>query len=236
MRSKFLIVLISLLMTSCVTSQNEKYFYIITLRQPKDLIKIAKKFGTTSHKILRDNSTNWKRLRPNIKLKLYVNRRFVDAIGGKARPLAVPNGKYRRNIFAGIGQGQLRWPVRAKISSQFGKRGSRWHEGVDLKARGGTPIYAVAPGKVTFSGWQRGYGRIIEIYHDEFDLITRYAHCRRLKVRKGQRVRSGQNIATVGRSGRATGNHLHFEVRNGNKVALNPLAFLSSNQRVADAQ
>lgn len=103
------------------------------------------------------------------------------------------------------------------LSSTFGPRrdpvhGRRaFHQGIDLVAKAGTEVLAVADGIVEYSGWRNGYGRTIDIRHPG-GLVTRYAHNRALLVEVGSAVRQGQGIATVGASGRATGTHLHFEV------------------------
>jgi lipoprotein NlpD len=110
------------------------------------------------------------------------------------------------------GHARLLWPVRGVIYSPFGPRGSEHHDGLDLAAPEGTPVLAAADGTAVFVGEQRGYGRIILLAHDG-DLVTVYAHNRENLVAKGDRVVRGQQIATVGRTGNASGPHLHFEVR-----------------------
>jgi murein DD-endopeptidase MepM/ murein hydrolase activator NlpD len=115
-------------------------------------------------------------------------------------------------------------------SSNFGWRidpftGQRaFHEGVDFIAEQGTPIRAAAGGVIVFSGYHPQYGNMIEIDHGN-ELITRYAHASRLLVKVGDLVLRGAKIAEVGRTGRATGTHLHFEVRQ-HGVAQNPARFL----------
>ncbi|MDG2377493.1 MAG: DUF5930 domain-containing protein [Tateyamaria sp.] len=125
-------------------------------------------------------------------------------------------------------------PVKSafRFTSQFGLRrdpktgGRRMHRGVDFAASSGTPIYATADGVVTHSGWHSGYGRLIKIQH-EFGIETRYAHLSRLKVKVGQRVSRGDRIGAMGSSGRATGVHLHYEVRVGDK-AVNPMIYIKA--------
>lgn len=109
--------------------------------------------------------------------------------------------------------GRFIWPVAGgKISSGFGPRGGGFHEGLDIKARGGSPIRAVAAGKVVFSGHLNGYGKTLVIAHGG-GLATVYAHNEQNLMEVGDRVRQGSTIAFVGSSGKATGSHLHFEVR-----------------------
>lgn len=108
------------------------------------------------------------------------------------------------------------WPVDprvARVSSDFGaRRGGSWHQGIDLSAPKGTPVRATADGKVVAAGRDGAYGRTVIIVHGT-GLSTRYAHLKRIKVRPGERVRRGDTVGTVGASGRASGSHLHYEVR-----------------------
>lgn len=115
-------------------------------------------------------------------------------------------------------------------TSPFGMRHGRMHEGQDLAAPIGTPIYATGDGVVIFAGWERGYGRLIRIRHD-FGLETRYAHLNAIRVTVGQRVSQGDRIGDMGNSGHSTGPHLHYEVRvNGQPV--NPVTFMRAGSNV----
>ena len=115
-------------------------------------------------------------------------------------------------------------------SSNYGWRidpftGQRaFHEGIDFMAEDGTPIYAAAAGVVVYSEFHPQYGNMIEIDHGN-DLISRYAHASKRLVKVGDVVLRGSRIADVGKTGRATGSHLHFEVRQ-RGVARNPAQFL----------
>jgi len=120
---------------------------------------------------------------------------------------------------------KLRWPTKGKLTSRFGRRGSRMHDGIDIGAKEGTPVYASASGEVVYSDQRlSGYGKLIIIRHSR-DMFTAYAHNQRNLVRKGDRVKSGDVIARVGKTGRASGPHLHFEVRRGS-TPVDPLAYL----------
>ncbi len=109
------------------------------------------------------------------------------------------------------------WPVHGYVSSGFGKRKDpftgtwKMHEGIDICARKGTPVRATADGRVRFAGWYHDYGKTVRINHIYYE--TRYAHLDDIKVRQGQSVKRGDIIGTCGNSGRATGVHLHYEVR-----------------------
>ncbi len=115
-------------------------------------------------------------------------------------------------------------------SSNYGWRidpftGQRaFHEGIDVMAETGTPIYAAAGGVVIFSGTHPQYGKMIEIDHGN-GLITRYAHASKRLVKVGDLVVRGVQIGKVGKTGRATGSHLHFEVRR-RGASVNPKRFL----------
>lgn len=121
---------------------------------------------------------------------------------------------------------KLIWPVRGgTLTSRFGTRNGKNHHGIDIGARQGTPIRAAEGGKVEFSGWgPTGYGLMIIVKHPG-SLTTVYAHNSRNLVKKGNKVKRGQMIARVGETGRATGPHVHFEVRN-DTHAKNPLLYL----------
>jgi murein DD-endopeptidase MepM/ murein hydrolase activator NlpD len=118
------------------------------------------------------------------------------------------------------------------ITRQFQPIGTHRHDGIDIAAPKGTIIRAAAAGKVIFSDWgPGGYGRLVILRH-QVGLVTIYAHNHQNLVHVGQRVEQGEAIATVGRSGRATGYHLHFEVRR-KTAPVSPFKFLAHHQQVA---
>lgn len=118
----------------------------------------------------------------------------------------------------------------ARLSSTFGRRADpftghgRWHGGIDFSGKTGTPISATGTGIVSVVSQHPEYGRMIELDHGQ-GWVTRYAHLDQQLVRVGDKVEGGQHIALMGRTGRATGVHLHYEVLKGNK-RLNPARFL----------
>jgi murein DD-endopeptidase MepM/ murein hydrolase activator NlpD len=117
----------------------------------------------------------------------------------------------------------LIWPVSGPITSGFGWRWGRMHEGIDIGVPCGTPIHAAASGTVIYAGWMSGYGNFVIIDHGG-GLATAYAHQSAIYVSGGS-VSQGQVIGAVGSTGHSTGCHLHFEVRiNGTPV--NPLNYL----------
>jgi len=109
------------------------------------------------------------------------------------------------------------WPVQGWVASGYGYRrdpftGARnLHPGLDIVAPTGTPVSATAAGHVTYAGWKSGWGRCVEIDHGG-GIRTFYAHCRSVKVSTGDNVFRGDEIATVGSSGRSTGTHLHYGI------------------------
>lgn len=121
------------------------------------------------------------------------------------------------------------------ITSKFGPRQyqvveegvvSNWHYGIDFGCPIGTPIYASKCGEVEFSGYKKGYGKVIIIKHFN-GMKTVYAHCNTLLKTKGNNVSEGSQIARSGNTGRSTGPHLHFEIRNKNNEPQNPELFLN---------
>lgn len=101
---------------------------------------------------------------------------------------------------------------------------NRPHEGIDVSAPMGAPIVAPAAGVVVRVGREAGYGLVLEIDHGN-GIVTKYAHCSRVMVKKGQRVKRGQDIAAVGNSGLSTGPHLHYEIHINGKV-VDPLTYV----------
>jgi lipoprotein YgeR len=152
---------------------------------------------------------------------------FVLASRGQPAPLPVEDqGAPLPALAAALTP--LRWPLantRIVVGSPFGTREGRPHEGIDLPAPVGTPVFAAGDGRVVYaSNGIRGYGNLVVVRHSG-DLLTVYAHNSVLLVAQGQPVRAGDRIALVGQSGHATGPHLHFEVRAG-QIPRNPMKFL----------
>ena len=143
----------------------------------------------------------------------------ITSVGGAGTPVQVfENGESLRLSAAPV--------TGARISSHFGRRKHpilgtvRMHSGVDYAAAKGTPVFASAPGTVSYVGTRGGYGRVVEIRHGA-DMMTRYAHLSGFEdgLEAGRPVAAGDRIGEVGASGLATGPHLHYEVRyDGNPV------------------
>lgn len=123
------------------------------------------------------------------------------------------------------------YPVMApRLSSNYGfrvhpiRRFSHKHKGIDLAAPVGSPIRAIAAGTVVFADPYAGYGKLVVVQHNKH-LTSHYAHCDKIKVRPGQKVKAGEIISEVGNSGRSTGPHLHLEIRI-DGIPRNPESFI----------
>jgi murein DD-endopeptidase MepM/ murein hydrolase activator NlpD len=116
------------------------------------------------------------------------------------------------------------WPCDGVVTSGFGMRWGRMHEGIDIGCASGAPNRAAAAGTVIYAGWMSGYGNLVVIDHGN-GLSTAYAHASSLAVSVGQSVSQGQTVSYVGSTGHSAGPHLHFEVRV-NGIAVDPLQYL----------
>jgi murein DD-endopeptidase MepM/ murein hydrolase activator NlpD len=152
----------------------------------------------------------------------------VEALAAQSEELAAAI----RNAQAGAGStgtgapstAGFIWPVNGPVTSGYGMRWGRLHEGIDIAAPTGTPLWAAAAGTVIYAGWLGGYGNLVVVDHGN-GLATAYAHASAILVSVGQSVAQGETIALVGSTGHSTGPHLHFEVRV-NGVAVDPLVYL----------
>ena len=154
--------------------------------------------------------------------RLRLGQRLVVPVGKRTAPRALTAQAVSRPT--PTVRATLSWPARGVITSRYGWRYRRHHDGIDLASPRGTPIYAARAGRVAFAGWYYGYGRAVIVDHGG-GLTTLYGHASKLLARTGQVVEQGQLIALVGCTGRCTGSHLHFEVRI-NRRAVNPLPYL----------
>ena len=162
--------------------------------------------------------------------RVTANRRELEA---EARGLRARSAQLASQIRSGSsnlpatvsvsGSGQFSWPVNGPITSGFGQRWGRMHEGIDIGVGAGTPIGASAAGTVIVAGWNGGYGNLVVVSHGS--IATAYAHMSRIAVSVGQSVGRGAVLGAVGCTGHCFGPHLHFEVRVGG-VPQNPLNYL----------
>jgi murein DD-endopeptidase MepM/ murein hydrolase activator NlpD len=198
-----------------------------TVQKGENLYRIGLRYGVDAKEIARANGIrDVRELRPGQRLFIPGARRRPggsSAPGNMAR--AQPDARSRPQASSPSRSSlRFRWPVRGRLSSRFGARRGRPHEGIDIAASRGTPIFAAEAGRVIQSGRMRGYGKVVIVKHAGA-YRTIYAHANRLFVRKGQFVERGQKIAEVGSTGRSSGPHLHFEIRQRERPR-DPMAYL----------
>jgi murein DD-endopeptidase MepM/ murein hydrolase activator NlpD len=226
---KSLIALIfCLFLFSCSTMQSGQF---VLVKQTDTLEELAETFGTTKEKIIAANQGREFRVG---------NWYFIPQKRGFGRIWdldTAPNDLAGSLPAEAIVAGPLLWPVPSstKISSGFGQRWGRAHQGIDIPGRRGTAILAADDGTVIYSAQRiSGYGKMIIISHSN-GLKTVYAHNDSNLVSQGQKVYRGQVIAKMGKTGRSTGVHLHFEVRKGRK-SINPTAYVSPSRKMIIAK
>lgn len=160
------------------------------VQQGETLFRIAGRYGVQVADLKQANGLASDLIRPG---------QLLLVTGGEQRGSAMVTG------------GPYAWPVLAPVSSHFGPRWGRPHNGIDLAANQGDQIRASREGEVLVSGPVPGYGETVILSHDDGSR-TLYAHCSELLVKPGQKVKQGQGIALVGSTGQSTGPHLHFEI------------------------
>jgi murein DD-endopeptidase MepM/ murein hydrolase activator NlpD len=195
----------------------------VTIRKGETVDQLAKKYKISAAKIRSVNA--------GADLAILVPGRelFLPGAAPEATTSAdddsKPVVKAEKNVSRGF-----RWPLIGKINSPFGwrrhpiSRRRQFHTGMDIKGPRGRAIHAAKAGRVVYVGWMSGYGRTVVVNHGN-GYSSFYAHCQTLNVRQGQAVTPNSVIASVGSSGRATGTHLHFEVRLNNRP-INPRKLL----------
>jgi murein DD-endopeptidase MepM/ murein hydrolase activator NlpD len=154
-------------------------------------------------------------------------REFLHEVEGLQAASQALGAKLRASASSGpshVSSSGFIWPVNGPITSPFGWRWGRMHEGIDIGVGYGTPIHAAAAGTVVYCGWMSGYGNLVAIDHGG-GISTAYGHQSSIAVGCGQTVGQGDVIGYVGCTGHCFGPHLHFEVRvNGTPV--DPLGYL----------
>ena len=187
-----------------------------TVKRHQTLWRICKTYGVNMDEVMRVNgigkadeiSTGQRIFIPGAKKVLQVDIYIED--------LGVPATGAKKVDYASV-KGNFIWPVHGPVLRRFGWSKDGKHDGIDIAAPTGTPINAMDSGKVIYSGNEiKGYGNIIIIKHgDVFTSV--YAHNAVNLVHEGDQVKKGDMIARVGTTGRTTGSHVHFEIRNHNK-------------------
>jgi murein DD-endopeptidase MepM/ murein hydrolase activator NlpD len=172
----------------------------------ESISSIADKFNISTRTILKDNNI---KSASNLKIDQTLILR-----GAK------PEFSYRDRL-----EKKFMYPIKTRITSYYGPRWGRMHEGIDFAAPMGSPIRAVSSGRVVYSGWAGGYGKVVIIEHQK-GLRTLYAHNSQLLVREREMVGKGEIISRSGNTGNSTGPHLHFEVQVNGRPE-NPLNYLN---------
>jgi lipoprotein NlpD len=216
-RLKQLVILLLFIFSSCSAAQG----VVHTVGKGETLWRISYTYGVNMKAVARANHiSDPTQIRTGARL-------FIPGVAKvkKVVPYTGPASVEKNPKRFASDKGVFSWPVRGTLSSRFGMRSGKLHDGIDIRAPRGTSVRAAARGRVVYvSDDFRNYGRIVILKHAK-NYYTVYAHNKKNLVRVGQTIPKGKKIAMVGRSGNATGNHLHFEIRNGRKV-INPLFFL----------
>lgn len=189
---------------------------VITIAPGESLSLIARRYDTTVAALMAANELTTTSIRAGERLRIVPGNELVRAAAELAPAPRQAGG--------------MLWPVRGELTSRFGYRrlrigGTNMHYGLDIDGDVGDPIRAAVAGTVVYSGWQGGYGNLVII--DNGGTEYYYAHASTLRVQLGETVEMGQVIATVGATGRATGSHLHFEIRV-DGTPIDPLPVLQS--------
>lgn len=228
MRRRYLAIFLLLAIFSTCRSVSPSYpraGVYHTVKRHQTLWRICKTYGVDINEVARINHIrDPSRIRvgqrifiPGAKRVLKVDI-YIEDIGGK-------RGRREDPKKLALARGRFIWPIRGKVTREFGIRGAVKHDGIDISARRGTPIKASDSGIVLYSGNEiRGYGNTIIIKH-QGGFITIYAYNDINEVGEGMQVRRGQVIGRVGSTGRVSTPHLHFEIRKNNRP-VNPRVLL----------
>ncbi len=224
--SFFLILVVAFVLNSCVSlqaasgtvvqkQQGNRYQISYVIQKGDTLAKIAKRYGVAMEDIQRENAI----YDPQ---DIFVGLEIIILKQNKVKRKKITKQEHKslKN------KANFIFPVEGRVTSPFGKRWGHMHTGVDFSSNKGREIKAAADGVVVFAGNRGGYGRAIIIQHTK-RIKTLYGHNEKIYVHKGQRVKQGQVISYMGKTGIATGVHLHFEVRIDN-VPHDPFLYLPS--------
>ncbi len=247
---RFLKIAILALFASCLCQCGTPYGVWHKVKRGETLYRISQTYGVSMEKIMKHNpqikdptlliagdklfipgASEVKEVPPPGRQTAgsHEQRGSKPSSHGDAKAQSIPGEKPPRQPSEDSGAGKsLRflWPARGQVTSRFGeRRGNRAHKGIDIAAPEGAPIVAAESGQVIYSGKISGYGKVIVIEHAS-GFVTVYAHNRKNYVKAGEWVERGQRIGEVGKTGRASGPHLHFEIRV-NNTPVDPLKYLA---------
>lgn len=206
----FVLSLVALTLTHCQTLDQVSRVFLNATPEGRERLRRYEHYARIAEKLRRYQDDG--QLDSSEVLDVLVEAGVIEPLpgpGGRPSPAPGPSPEP-------TAAGRWAWPMKAGvISSEFGPRASRPHEGLDIAADPGEPIYAASAGTVIYSDdGMSGYGRAVILRHED-STTSLYAHATSLLVREGTSVSRGDPIATVGSTGRSTGPHLHFEVRVG---------------------
>ena len=203
----------------------EEKAYVSTLEEAEKVVSELKNKNSNNKDQLSIVEKYEKELKEFSTVEKCVADLYVKKVVKKASYAVAASGINTSTKKVNLGISLIR-PTSGVVTSRFGSRWGSTHKGLDIGAPKGTPIKAAAGGTVTVAqyGYSGGYGNYVIISHGN-GIQTVYAHCNTLNVKVGQKVSQGELIATVGNTGRSTGNHLHLEIRV-NGVAQNPQNYL----------
>lgn len=245
---KIVLYIFSIFVFSCVSldkNSRANGYYKVVVQNGDTLSALANKFDTTWQAIAKDNGIKDGRdiyvgqilyIKPGPggliasaknERQNFLNYQFQDKSkkeGFLSKIFGLSNVKQDK-LYAI--KDSIQWPVRGEISSLYGYRWFRKHEGIDIKVPVGTRIKATYNGKVIFTGYKRGYGNTIIIDHGFFKSL--YAHLNYIAINQNDYVTKGQYIGDSGNSGNSRGPHLHFELISADGTRKNPLAYLPKN-------
>lgn len=230
----FLFFVVLLVLSACAGIQSRYH----EVRKGETQEKIAARYGVALAELHRFNQGIEKGIR--VGDKIYIpyesipgwnegEEEFDDSPDSDAALMMAKNGR-RKGRYPSSLAPRFNWPVVGVLSSKFGRRKGEPHDGIDIVAPKGTLVGASRSGHVIYAGNKiSGYGNMVIVRHPD-TFATVYAHLSKILVKKGDFVSRGQSLGRVGESGRATGPHLHFEVRE-KSYPTDPLAYLSSGRR-----
>lgn len=222
------VVALALLASACATKPGAGKGVWHEVRPGENVWRIARHYGAKPRDVIRSNDIgNVRGVQVGALLWIPGGR---SQGGGGAVPLLTAPRSQPTVVMPRLALGscearkdaslRFSWPVQGKVTSRFGRRGHRHHDGLDISASSGTPVHSAESGRIIHSGRLGAYGRIVIVKHAG-NWATIYAHNRKNRASKGDFVERGQVIAEVGSSGNASGPHLHFEIRRNNQ-ALDP--------------
>ncbi len=225
-----LLAALGALVLSCAGGGPEKRAVFHPVMPGETIYRIARYYGVSVDSVVRANRIRNVSQVP-VGTRLWISGTTRRPPGHPLPPPAEQRSRQVAKVRSASGAELARrhglsfgWPVRGELTSRFGRRWGRRHEGIDVANRRGTEVRAAEDGRVIYASPLGAYGNVVIVRHDgRYETV--YAHNRRNRVRKGSRVRKGQVIAELGETGNATGPHLHFEIRE-NDRARDPLLYL----------